>query len=314
MELAADLAALRESAALVELDDDLLEVAGPDRLRLLNGLVTADVKSVASGTSVAGFFTSGQGRILSDFRLLALAETCWLALPSGFAAAIGAHLEKYKVASRVEISRIESRRIWELRGPRAGELAAAVSAREEAAGGAGALFGGGDRFYFVAAAAGAEERILPPSGAEGFAPRRVSAAAVELARIEAGELRFGTDFSNDNFPQETGREGDVSYTKGCYLGQEVVARIHYRGGVQRMPRGLRFAGEELPAAGTELLLEGRPVGRATSVASSPRFGAIGLGLLHRRAAEPGTVLHLPGGGEASVVELPFGSTPKEKAG
>jgi folate-binding protein YgfZ len=300
-ELAADLAALRESAALVELDDDLLEVAGPDRLRLLNGLVTADVKSVASGTSVAGFFTSGQGRILSDFRLLALAETCWLALPSGFAAAIGAHLEKYKVASRVEISR-------------AGELAAAVSAREEAAGGAGALFGGGDRFYFVAAAAGAEERILPPSGAEGFAPRRVSAAAVELARIEAGELRFGTDFSNDNFPQETGREGDVSYTKGCYLGQEVVARIHYRGGVQRMPRGLRFAGEELPAAGTELLLEGRPVGRATSVASSPRFGAIGLGLLHRRAAEPGTVLHLPGGGEASVVELPFGSTPKEKAG
>jgi folate-binding protein YgfZ len=135
----------------------------------------------------------------------------------------------------------------------------------------------------------------------------VSAAAVEIARIEDGELRFGVDFSGENFPQETGRDSAVSYSKGCYLGQEVVARIHYRGGVQRLPRGLRFDGDRLADAGAELLFEGRSVGRATSAAQSPRFGAIGLALLHQRGAAPGNRLEVSGGGGAEVVALPFGS-------
>ena len=129
--------------------------------------------------------------------------------------------------------------------------------------------------------------------------RQVSAAAVEIDRVENGELLFGVDFSGENFPQETGRDADVSYSKGCYLGQEVVARIHYRGGVQRLPRGLRFGGDTPPPAGAELLLDGRAVGRATSVAQSPRFGAIGLGLLHQRGSAPGTRLEVAGGGSAA---------------
>lgn len=140
---------------------------------------------------------------------------------------------------------------------------------------------------------------------DAFGLRRAGAAAVEVARIEDGELLFGVDFSAENFPQETGREGDVSYTKGCYLGQEVVARIHYRGGVQRQPRGLRFEAGALPAAGVELLLDGRAVGRATSVTQSAEFGAIGLGLLHQRGYAPGVRLEVAGGGAAEVVELPF---------
>ncbi len=254
-ELTADLAALRAGGALVGHAGDLLELTGPDRLRLLQGLVTADVKNLAPGATATGFFTSGQGRILADFRLACLAESCVLLLPSGTGETLRAHLEKYKVVSRVEISSVSEPRLSELRGPHA-------------------------------------------AGAAG-------AAADELARIEAGELRFGVDFSAENFPQETGREGDVSYTKGCYLGQEVVARIHYRGGVQRQPRGLRFTPGSLPAAGVELLLEGRGVGRATSVAQSPQFGTIGLGLLHQRGNAPGTRLAVAGGGEAEVVELPF---------
>ena len=145
------------------------------------------------------------------------------------------------------------------------------------------------------------------STASGSGMRRVSAAAVEIARIEAGELVFGVDFSGENFPQETGREDAVSYSKGCYLGQEVVARIHYRGGVQRLPRGLHFDADRTPDAGAELLFEGRSVGRATSVTQSARFGAIGLGLLHQRGAAPGTRLEVVGSGAAEVVALPFGS-------
>ena len=81
--LAADLAALSSGAALVEHAGDLLELTGPDRLRLVNGLVTADVKSLLPGATASGFFTTGQGRILADFHLLALAESCWLVLPRG---------------------------------------------------------------------------------------------------------------------------------------------------------------------------------------------------------------------------------------
>ncbi len=145
----------------------------------------------------------------------------------------------------------------------------------------------------------------------------MSAAAVEIDRVETGGLHFGIDFSGENFPQETGREGDVSYTKGCYLGQEVVARIHYRGGVQRQPRGLRFTGEAPPAPGAELLFEGRAVGRATSVAQSPRFGAIGLAVVHQRGAAPGTRVEVAGSGTeqgAVVVELPFRALENDEAG
>lgn len=299
---AADLAALREGAALVERGGELLELTGPDRLRLLNGLVTADVKAAAPGTAVGGFFTSGQGRILADFHLLAGTESAWLALPPGSGETIRTHLEKYKVASRVEISQVTDRRLFELRGPRSGEVARLpATAGERFVADAGACF----HLLEALPAELAISEWLRKGAASGL--RRVRAAAVEIARIEDGELVFGVDFSGENFPQETGRESAVSYSKGCYLGQEVVARIHYRGGVQRLPRGLRFADDRTPEAGAELLFEGRSVGRATSVTRSPRFGAIGLGLLHQRAAAPGIRLEVAGGG-AEVVALPFGSS------
>jgi tRNA-modifying protein YgfZ len=308
-DFAVDLAALREGAALIERDGDLLELTGPDRLRLLNGLVTADVKAVAPGSAIGGFFTSGQGKILADFRLLALPESCWLLLPKGAGEAIRSHLEKYKVASRVEILQVENRRLFELRGARAGRVAAeAFELLSDGGEVQGTIFAEGGRFLLLPEAfqPGRPPTLRLRAGSDTEL-RAVSAKVADLVRVEDGELVFGVDFSIENFPQETGREGAVSYTKGCYLGQEIVARIHYRGGVQRQPRGVRFAAGEPPSAGTALLLEGRPVGRATSVARSPRFGAIGLGLLHQRGSAPGTRLEVEGGGEAEVVALPFGS-------
>ena len=306
-ELAVDLAALREGVALVERTADLLELTGPDRLRLLNGLVTADVKSLAPGTTTRGFFTTGQGRILADFHLLAFAESCWLVLPPGTGETIRAHLEKYKVASRVEISQVADRCLFELRGPRAGEIAAAAAELLSTEDEQRTMLAAGGSVFLLPKAFASGEPLMPRLCEGSDSPlRRVSAAAAEIARIEDGELVFGVDFSGENFPQETGREAAVSYTKGCYLGQEVVARIHYRGGVQRLPRGLRFDADRMPDAGAELRFEGRSVGRATSVTQSARFGAIGLGLLHQRGAAPGTRLEVLGGA-AEVVALPFGS-------
>jgi folate-binding protein YgfZ len=320
-ELAADLAALRDGAAIVERAADLLELAGPDRLKLLSGLVTADVKGLLPGATASGFFTTGQGRILADFHLLVLAESCWLVLPPGTGETIRTHLEKYKVASRVEISQVADRRLFELRGPRAGEVMTGATGLLSAQNGAFASCASSGRFFLLPEALALGEPLMLRLRTGGnLALRRVSAAAAELARIEDGELRFGVDFSSENFPQETGRDADVSYAKGCYLGQEVVARIHYRGGVQRMPRGLRFSAGALPPAGAELLLDGRAVGRATSVADSPRFGAIGLGLLHQRGSTPGARLEVAGSGmepgaqSAEVVDLPFRTPENDEAG
>ncbi|MGH7337177.1 MAG: YgfZ/GcvT domain-containing protein, partial [Myxococcota bacterium] len=143
-------------------------------------------------------------------------------------------------------------------------------------------------------------------GAGGpLATAELGADELELARIEDGELLWGVDYGEENFPQETGDETAVSFTKGCYLGQEVVARIQYRGGVQRLPRRLELAPEVEAARGAELRgADGRAVGRLTSVAFSPaRSRQVGLALVHRRAAEPGSRLELADGSAVTVMEL-----------
>jgi folate-binding protein YgfZ len=122
---------------------------------------------------------------------------------------------------------------------------------------------------------------------------------LEVLRAEAGIPRFGVDFGPENFPKETGLDAAVSYTKGCYLGQEVVARIHYRGGVQKMMRRLELEGN--PRPGAKLLFEDREAGTATTVVRSPLSGrTLGLGIVHKRAAEPGTRLEVEGGGWAVI--------------
>jgi aminomethyltransferase len=136
--------------------------------------------------------------------------------------------------------------------------------------------------------------------------RRAGFEALEVLRVEQGLLRFGSDYGPENFPQETGLEEAVSYTKGCYLGQEVVARIHYRGGVQKMPRGLVFEEGASPQPGAAVLADGRESGTVTSVVRSPALDrSVGLAILHRRAAAPGTRLDVAGGGTAEVRELPL---------
>lgn len=299
MSVAADLAELRAGRAVAEAPLELLEVAGPDRERLLHGLTTGEVRKLAPGETAQGFFTTGQGRILADYRLLAREDRFWLLLPSGTAATLAAHLDKYKLASRVDVQARPELPILTGIGPvpeaTAGDGASVtlIDPVNEA------------RFHLLpnASELSREPEDWVRETAARLRLRRAGNAALELARIEDGELRFGVDFGPENFPQETGRDAAVSYTKGCFLGQEIVARIHYRGGVQKRPCGLRFEGNP-PAAGAELALEGRPVGRATSVADSPALGPIGLGVLHQRGAEPGTELDCAGG-RALVVALPF---------
>jgi aminomethyltransferase len=155
---------------------------------------------------------------------------------------------------------------------------------------------------------GALAELATPIGVERLlaaAPTGGAAAdgTWELARIEAGMARFGHEFTSESMPAEAGlEERAISFTKGCYPGQEPVARLHYRGHANRGVRGVRFGGE--PAAlGTTVTVDGADVGRVTSVADSPRFGPIGLAVLRRQVADG--ALGDAGGTALTVVGLPF---------
>jgi folate-binding protein YgfZ len=134
----------------------------------------------------------------------------------------------------------------------------------------------------------------------------VSGDAVECLRVERGRPRYGIDLDDTVIPQEAGlNERAVSFTKGCYVGQETVARLYYRGKPNRELRGLRLSAIAEP--GDELTMKGRVVGRLGSVAHSPRLGPIALALV-RREAPPGTSVSVGSGDglTAEVTELPFG--------
>jgi folate-binding protein YgfZ len=301
---------------------DVLELAGPDRERFLNGLVTCEVRGLGDGGGVYGFVTARKGGVLADFALLSLADRFRLELPPGRGEAVAAHLGTYLLADRVELRPDPAPLPLTLAG--AGAKAALRALLDEPPAPAlDARWG-----HAEVRLAGRPVRLAhrPLLGVEAWtvwvepadarelaealltddAVRPVGFDALDTVRIEAGVPWWGRDYDDSSLPQETGLEEALNFTKGCYLGQEVVARIHYRGGVNRVLRGLQFDGDEPPAEGTELLLEGRAVGRVGSVAVSPTLeGPVGLALLHKRGAEPGTRLDLEGGGEAEVAELPL---------
>jgi folate-binding protein YgfZ len=315
--------ALATGCALVDLSwKDRLELTGADRARFLHGLVTLDVKALTPGQGTYGFFTTHQGKILADVVVTAYEDRLWLELPPGRGAEVSAHLGKYVLADRVEVLPLEDMLPLTLAGPLAAELLGRLSSeplptepwshvRARVAGTEVALQRRGrlgvDAWTLWVSASIAEpvaEDLLGLSEAAGGRPLPAGFTALEELRVERGIPRFGVDFGPDNFPQETGCEEAVSYTKGCYLGQEVVARIHYRGGVQKLLRGLVFEGT--PAAGAALVLEEKEVGKVGSVVRSPALEAtVGLAILHKRGASPGTVLAVAGGGTAEVRELPF---------
>jgi folate-binding protein YgfZ len=308
--------ALREGCGLARPRTGRLEILGADRLRFLNAYVTCDVKALQPGEGAYGFLTNPQGRILSDLVATAHGDRLWLQLPPGQEEAVTKHLGKYILADRVEIRPLEDMLPIILIGPRAAEalggaelppagdwrhLRSRVHGTEVALQRSGRLGAEAYTLWVSASVAGLlAERLL-----EGPGVTPAGFEALEILRTEAGIPRFGSDFGPENFPQETGAEEAVSYTKGCYLGQEVVARIHYRGGVQKGLRGLVFDAPA-PVPGAALLHDGREAGKAGTVVDSIALGSpAGLAILHRRAAEPGTRLEVQGGGMAEVRELPL---------
>lgn len=282
---------------------------GDDRRRFLGGLVSCEVKSLEPGRGTYGFFTEIKGHILADVTVLALEDRLWLELPPGRAAAIEAHAAKYRIVDRVDFAPLTERSVT-LVGDEVGDWLgfAPIEPWSHIAGAVDGLpvravrdarFG--DRAVTLWAPPASLDRLLASLRARGAVG--MTADQAEVARIERGWPRFGVDYGEQSFPQETGL-GDlaISYTKGCFLGQEIVARIHYRGGVQRRLCGLRLHGEW--AVGMPLRFEGREVGTLTSATVSSLLGDIGLAVLHKRA-ETGSRVEVGDNGVGDVVALPW---------
>ncbi len=317
----AELQRLQESCGVADLSDrSRLELVGDDRARFLQGQITCDVLALEEGEGTFGFMTNGKGRVMATAVVRALADRLWLELPAGRARPIKEHLEKYIVMDRVEVRRLDELLpiaiVGESASPTIATLAVDTASdvlatpwahRRVTLGGTQVHLGRHERLGAPAYVAWISEGIadLVVSGwLEDTDLELVGHEALESQRIAAGVASWGRDFDDANLPQESGIEGAIDWEKGCYLGQEVVARLHYRGQAARQLRRLEFE-EEVAASllvGAELLLDDRPAGSLTSLASRSTEGRVpALAMLQRRALEPGTVLRTGCGTEVAVL-------------
>ncbi len=296
-----DIRLLTAEAALCEpTPASRLELMGPDRERFFGGMVTAAVEGLAAGNGRFGFITDVRGRILASAAVLALEDRLWLEIPKGRGRTIIEHLEKYVVTDRVEVLPLGDMAAVRVAGPRAvgvladlgagaaGELAEPWShAQVELLDYQARLVREGHSA--VPAFSLWQSSAIAPLLAEDLADASipsVGAEATEALRIEHGHPLWGVDYDDSNLPQETGIPDAVDYEKGCYLGQEIVARLHYRGQPARRMCRIVFEPGHTPDAGTEIQYDGRTAGTVTSVSRSSRDDtAIGLALLARRAVE-----------------------------
>ena len=312
VELDAQYRQLREEVGLLLREDrGLLVVSGPDAADYLQGQLTNDIEALEPGDAADAALLDRKGHMQAEIRVLRPGSEPDLLLdlePAGLEAA-RRHLQMYKIGREVEVSdESEQHSLISLIGPRAVEIAGTAVLSESDCettkiGGAQCVaVGSTEGIDLILSAANAEpvrDALLAAGAVE------VSPAAAEIVRIEAGRPRFGAEMGTETMPAEAGIvERTVRFTKGCYIGQETVARLHYKGKPNRHLRGLRLSAAAQP--GAVLQLGEKEVGRLGSAAISPALGPIGLAIL-RREAEPGAELSVGEDGvKAVVVDLPFG--------
>jgi tRNA-modifying protein YgfZ len=311
VELDAQYRQLREECGLADRSErGKLTVAGDEAAEYLQGQLTNDVEALSPGEGQYAALLDRKGHLQADMRVLRTApEEIWIDTEPAALEAARRHLEMYKIGREVTIADLTAERtILSLIGPRSVEIAGTAALPEhacEATGVAGVeclAVGTADGIDLIAKPADTE-RLRDALTAAGAA--EVGPEAVELMRIEAGIPRFGAEMSAETMPAEADIvERAVSFTKGCYIGQEPVARLHYKGRPNRRLRGLELSAPAGP--GASLRLGEKDVGRIGSACVSPALGPIALAIV-RREAEPGAELAVGEDGvTARVTDLPFG--------
>jgi folate-binding protein YgfZ len=319
-------AARTEAAWFLEPDLAVMAVRGKDRLDWLNRMATNDLADKKPGQGCYAFVTNVQGRIVSDLFILVGDSEITVVLPKQRLEAARAYLDKYIIMEDVELHPSPNAEVMRLSGPNSAEIAAAIGfnagAEQEAMDHVTAALTAGVRLvrdnfaglesFILVVDGGESESLRSQLGENGCAP--CSLEALETLRIGAGRPSFGVDFDESSLPAETSQEERaVSYAKGCYIGQEVVARMHSHGGPARRLVGLRI--EDVPSLSlpADVLADERTVGLLTSaVHLDAAGGVIGLATVKRDHAEIGHQLQIGGATEsarATVSALPFEADP-----
>jgi folate-binding protein YgfZ len=307
MAAVADTHVLTDSCGLVDRSErGKLALSGPEAKTFLHGQVTNDIEGLEPGRGCYAAFLTHKGKMLGDLRVLDLGDELLLDTERVALQELFNMIRRYKLGSDVELhKRTLELALLSLVGPDARRVAGAEDLVEEHANRRSEI--AGVRVVLVATDVGID--VFAPAEskaavAAALGVPEVDEAAAEVVRVEHGRPRYGVDLDDGVIPQEAGlNERAVSFSKGCYVGQETVARLHYRGKPNRHLRGLRLSEPAEP--GAVLRLGDKEVGRLTSAVVSPTHGPIGLALVRRQAAPGDTVAVGDAGTTAQVVELPF---------
>lgn len=322
----AEYSAVRErGVGLIDLSSRTrINVSGTEAVPFLNGLITNDVKSLELGTWMPAAFPNVQGRLLANVRVLHHADGFLFDTETATSDIVLKTLERFTLAGDFRVNVLTDKlALVSVQGARASKIIEQVLGNEPAKAGHGQVVqvGWQENFVQVIRATHTAE-----DGFDLFIPSQVASSlwdaltnagaepfgfdALEILRIEAGLAIFGVDFDVTNVVLETGLDEAVSFTKGCYIGQEIIARIHWRGHVAKRIAGLIF--DERGAIGSDdkvLSGEGKEIGRVTSTCFSPSLQrTIALGMIKYDYLAPGTAVLVDSDGEqhaGRVAELPF---------
>lgn len=320
---AGEYAAARQAVGLIDRSDaDVLEVTGRDRATFLHAMLSNDIKGLAAGRGGGAALLDVHGKVLALMTVWALDDRLLLVLPAGLAVKTTEALDHYLFSEKATFRDATGERsLLMLAGPESPALVRRLTGIEAPA----------DAWsHTVATLAGIEVRLVQGGGETGEAEVWVASAAADGARvwtalleagarpvgltaseslrIETGTPRWGHDVDATVLLPEIPLESLVSYTKGCYLGQEVVVRIRDRGHVNRHLRGLIVEGDRVPVPGDAVLAGDSEIGRVTSATSSLGLKRpLALGFVRRQHAQAGTPVAIRSGSErfaATVTILP----------
>jgi folate-binding protein YgfZ len=309
IELDGQYRALREGAGILERPGRrIFSIGGAEAREYLQGQLTNDLEALDPGRGCYSALLDRKGHMQGDMRVLRTDDGYSIDTEAVAGDAVLRHLSTYKIGREVSIEDLSSERtILSVVGPAASEVALAGPLAPEHAHREAEI--GGLACLAVATDLGID-LLVPGDQAAGVhaalvdaGAEPVSEEAAEIVRVESGRPRFGHEMTTATIPQEAGiNERAVSFTKGCYIGQETVARLHYKGKPNRSLRGLRLSAPA--AAGDPIRLGERELGTVGTAVLSPARGPIALAIV-RREAEPRAAVAVGDGIEAQVVELPF---------
>ena len=317
----------RERAGLILRERGLIVVSGRERASYLQGLLTNDTVALGAGQGCYAAYLTPQGRMITDLFVYELGDVILLAMPRSTKDTVLSRLDQFIFSEDVQLGDVtDTFASAVVVGPHAGMAVSTALSMSAAELDAMPLHGNA-RLPSVANNPVIVLRVAD-TGAPGFelviAREQMPALlgrlhdagvvdvdqdTADVLRVEAGVPVFGRDMDEDTIPLEAGIEQQaISFTKGCYVGQEVIIRVLHRGHgrVARRLVGLRFETRDVPQAGTALSADGKEIGTITSSAISPALDrAIALGYVKRDFAAPGTSVTTASGAPAEVVALPF---------